>query len=314
MTDPRDTNSTPASDGLPTESADESSRPLVGDQPGGDDAREEAFFARSDAWDGAPIPDDYVDPEFADLNAAPGLLQAILILLVMGFTLLLAWQYRGELTYAVSSGDAMEVGDVSDFSSESLQRTADLPDNRYVSLEGVGVERAVSGAHEYRRLQGSYIYVQLNQSVDEEAALNFGEASELRGARQVIGGRGRLIAARLVPAQLRAVFDYYSQHYGVRFCDIKTPAQIVRYRESEREAAIFQFRDDQGRDPTEAELRQEIGPDCHQAFLLQLDRAPADFRIYIALYAGFAIVLIVSMLLLARWVRRIRETSGSSAS
>jgi hypothetical protein len=273
-----------------------------------DTRKEEAFFERGDSWDGRPVPDDYVDPEFADIESAPGLLQPILILLVLGFASFLAWQYRGELVYALSSDEPIALGDTSDDIGGDAFDGQPLPSNRYVSLQGIGVQRAVSGSREYQRLLGTHIYVQLEEPTGGDEQITFGEASQARGARKVIGGEGRLVPAAMLPRQLKAVFDYYSRQYGVRFCSLETPPEIVRYRESEKEAAILAFRDEHGRDPTQEELRERIGPECVDGHLFQLNRSPDDFRIYFGLYGAFAIVVIVSIMLLVRWVRRIRQS------
>lgn len=272
------------------------------------DDREEQFFARGDAWDGAPIPDDFVDPEFADLSAPPGLLQPILVLLVLGLVGFLAWQYRGELAYSVSSGEPIVVGDVSSATADggAFSQTR-LPENRYVTLEGLGVQRVVAGDREYRRLLGSHVYVQRASDGTEADDVTFGQDAQARGARQLIEASGRLVPAKLVPRQLRAVFDYYSRHYGVRFCGIPTPAEILRYKQSEREAAALAFRQEHGREPTPDELEGIAGPECVDGYLFQADRSPADFRVYLILYAGFAIVVIVSIVMLARWARRVRQ-------
>ena len=101
---------------------------------------------------GAPVPDDYVDPQLASLTRRPSVLQLILVLVVMAFGCFVAYTLRGDAAYYFSSSEPHELGAAEDL-SVTLESEPDylsrLGSNVYVRVTGIPQRRAVSGESQF---------------------------------------------------------------------------------------------------------------------------------------------------------------------
>ena len=277
----------------------------------GDETVEDAFFARSSAWEGTPLPDDYVDPELTSLPVAPNPLQPALLMLLAAFAAFLLTQYVADARYALSSSEAVRLGEAELLPDTAVRGRLALPDNRYVRLTGITERHLTVGTRGYAKLVGVPIYVEVDAEVLAPPSddITFGELVLGGSERHVVEQPGRLVSAAALPRRQRAIFAWYSRSFGEVYCDVPAEPAVQRHHDERRSLAEMQLELELGRAPTEAELTDRAGPPCTQVWLLQEGRRPADHRRHLAFVGLFVVIIAVSGWLLVRWIREYRAAN-----
>ncbi len=278
----------------------------------------EASFFETDDYDGRPLPADHVDAGFDEIELSVNYAQPLLILLVAAFAVFLAAEYYQRFLYFFTPSELIEIGDVEALRGDSEWSDGgviDLPTNRYVSLAGVSERLTSSGDTVVFKLLGTHIYVETEQerlqALAAPDAMTWGEFTDSGSARYYHDGPGRLVRFDKLPRSYTPILRYYSDTYGVRYCGVKASEPVNTMYRSREERARLAFFDEHGREATDAELREEIGPSCETAWLMHADKAPKSSLVFVIIYGIIASILLFSGWLLLRWGRRYALSRGS---
>ena len=264
--------------------------------------------------EGAPLPPDFVDPDFDQLDGESSWGHGILLLMVAAFAVLLATQYTLELKYFFSPREALELNAGAD---EALfvgpqwideAGLLDIPSNRYARVAGIPQRRSVAGDREFFALVGKEIYVERRVEDDRPRILRgtpIPVDRNLESARMMFEGEGRIVAFRDLPRRYERFIAFYSSAYRLDFCGFEPSEELRSYQFRVRRQAEADLREELGRDPTEAEVRERAGPaaHCQEGYLLIADEVPAEFWVYPVLYAAFAGIAAGALFFVVRRLR-----------
>lgn len=268
---------------------------------------EERFF---DLEPGAPVPDDYVDPELEMIVTPPSMLQPILLVLIILFAGYLLSEFWSEARYALSSDEPVVIGDV-----VRLQPGDDghyqLPDNRYATLSGITQRRAAVAGRGYAKLAGAPIIAEVSREAiaDAPTDITFGELVERGGDRYVVSEPGRLVAFSTLPRRYRSILRYLATGFEERYCGVDLAPDLDRAIRVSRQEAIASLQQTRDEPLTEAQITAELGPECKEAWLYQEGAEPQSFRRYVVYVAVFSAAILASLLGLVFWVRRFRRST-----
>lgn len=275
----------------------------------------ETVDPKAQAWfdAGAPVPDDYVDPELVELGDSEDRIGFTgVLLLVVAFALFVGAQYTSELAYVFTSGDPIDLNAGAEDELMVGPSFLDdgqlaIPSNRYVQTVGVLERRSASEERTFHKLVGNHIYVEQEIIDDRPRILQGTPLPEEPGAdsyRGTFEGTGRLIAFQDLPRRYERFVDFYSDSYQVAFCGYEPSAELALYFRRLRVDAEYRLTESLGRAPTDAEIEEELGgvTTCQQGYLLVAHRDPRSYAIFVLIYA--VIVLITggaAFLLYRRW-------------
>lgn len=264
---------------------------------------------------GAPVPDDFIDPELsAGDDGGAGLGQGIILLLVAAFALLLAVQYTLELRYfftprtpiALNEGADEDIFIGPEWEDESGNLA--IPSNRYAEVSAIPQRRSLSGDREFFALVGTELYVERRIEDDRPRVLQGTPRPVERGqesARAAYEGAGRVVSFRDLPRRYSRFIRYYSDSYRVHFCGFEPSEELRSYQFRMRRQAEDELLERLGRAPTEAEIRERTGAAgyCQEGYLLIDGEAPSDFWFYPLFYLAFLAIIAGAVFFVARKLR-----------
>ena len=270
----------------------------------------------SDSWfeGGAPVPEDFVDPDFEGLGSGATVTQGLILAMVVGLAALMALQYTRELGYFFTERAPIDLNAGADeqrfvgpsyYGDDGL---LELPSNRFVEVRGVPQRRSAAGTREFFALVGSQIYVERRVEDDRPRILRGTPRTIPRGmesARVEFEGRGRLIAFEKLPGRYDSFVDFYSRSYRIPFCGKDVSPELESYRNRVRRQAEVALRADLDRQPTEQENRERAGPaaGCQRGYLLIEGEDPRAFWFFPAVYFAFACIVLGAFYLVTRYLR-----------
>ena len=282
---------------------------------------EKRFFGgEGDLEPGAPLPDDYVDPELLSLDAETSFSQMLLVLLVAGLAAVLAWQYKADLAYVFSPNEPMELGHAEELQFDGAVMVGgnlELPNNRYVAVDGLAEWPVTAGNLSFYKLLGAHIYVQLNTRAEEvepepetRPALQWSEDS----FRPIHDEPGRLVPFRDLPQRYESMIDFYSNNYAVHYCGFEPSQEYRRFLNNQRGRVELILLDELGRQPSEEEIEERLGPlgTCQEAYLLVAGVSPSSYRYFIAVYAVLALILLGSLWLVGKRMLEARKRAAAA--
>lgn len=251
---------------------------------------------------GAPVPDDFVDPELENLDTGNPWAHGVILLMIAAFAVLLAFQYTLELRYFFGPREAIDLNEGADeplFIGDAWrddEGLLEIPSNRYARVNGIPERRSVSGEREFTSLVGSQLYVERTIEDDRPRILQntpMPVDRDLESARLLFEGEGRVISFRDLPRRYERFIEFYSNGYRLHFCGFEPSEELRSYQFRVRRQAEGDLRDELGREPTEQEVRERAGPAayCQEGYLLIAGEVPGDFWFYPALYVGFALIV-----------------------
>jgi len=273
---------------------------------------EREFFASLDG--GAPVPDDYVDPDLERLGGDPGHAQVIMLGMLAAFAIFLATQYLGELRYYFSPTEPIDLGEIDEISLRDdlfEEGMLTLPSNRYVSLVGITERRSHARKRIFYKLVGAHIYVQSDE-VDERPRILRHESLTVspteESYRAIHETPGRLIAFEDLPGRYQGVVRHYGDNYRTHFCGYEPSAEVRAYMLATRGRVEMTLLDELGRPPTPEELDDRLGPTnrCQHGYLVISGMAPRDYAYVLYIYAALGLVLIGCLVFMVRWFRASR--------
>lgn len=244
---------------------------------------------------GAPVPEDYVDPELVELGEAEDRIGFTgVLLLVVAFALFVGAQYTSELAYFFTPGDAIDLNEGSDDElmlgpGFVVDGQLAVPSNRFVSVVGVLERRSASEEHTFHKLVGNHVYVEQEIIDDRPRILQGTPLPEEPGADSYRGtyeGTGRIIAFEDLPRRYARFVEFYSDSYQVAFCGYEPSPELAQYFRRLRVDAEFRLTESLERTPTDEELADELGgaTDCQQGYLLIAHRDPRSYGIFVLIY------------------------------
>ncbi len=234
--------------------------------------------------------EEELDEELLDLASSRrqgSLLRPILFLVVIWFGVSIITGWQTQLSYFFSSSEPVEIGSVTEFAAKRAQDPnweADIPHNRYVSLEGVPSRRAQSKRYKFFKLVGDHVYVEVPRDVEDKSELEL-EFQDKEGDvdRTYFEGAGRALRLSKVPGQYEGLRTYYYQRYNTHFCGMTLP-------EREKRAA------------------EAAGEECVDAFLVEIEAEPRDHWWYLALSGIIGLFILLNIWWLFRWIRDFVRT------
>ncbi len=279
---------------------------------------EELFFGSNNLDPGAPIPDDYVDPALSELGKSGSLGQIVLLLLVSVFALLMLRQYIDEFLYVFSESEPIAIGMADELAQSDLYVDGQLalPSNRYVTVEGAEEHASTSDDTRFFKLIGAPVYVE--ESVAESGTrLVAGPHGVPRGEESLqpyYDGGGRLIAFSELPSRYTSLIEFYSENYGVFFCGYELSPDLERYLHNREGRVHLALLDELGREPTEAELEEELGgaTSCQEAYLVIADATPTNQRFFVVIFGILALIVVASGVRIARIASRLSKKASAS--
>ena len=240
-----------------------------------------------------------------EVERALAWLPLVLALALLGVTAWITSWVWPSLSYFRASSEALPLGVVDGWGDrEELWREGELvlPSGVYASFEGIGhlrtrVDgRGLGGGDEiqaFYKVIGAPVFVERREVPSERPPVPLGPADEMHDGHPWLAVNGRLMAFEDLPRRYRRVVAWYSRALRVPFCGHDTLDAIERVWSLERERFRRQFRLDQGRDPTPAEMRaQGVEPSCVRAYLLVADETPASMLPRLSLWALFAALVL----------------------
>jgi hypothetical protein len=269
---------------------------------------------------------DELDPELVELaerRSQGSILRPILmiVVLVMGTSIISDW--RNELAYFFSPSEPVAIGSVTEFPAQIArdpQWRPPLVDNRYVSMSGVPTRRSMGRKHQYFRLVGGEIYVEVPRDDYIANPLERELAGQPKGDtdRTYFEGQGRLIAFSSMSHRYGGLRSYYNERYNVHFCDDLSEARLDEMarlrRETIRQNLILEY--ESASDEERTRLGLEATPSaetierffnseplCVHAYLLQTGTRPIDHWWYVAVSALIALFMAYNVVNLFRWIR-----------
>lgn len=250
------------------------------------------FFSQNGGVDGAPVASDWIDEDFESLPRANSSTKTLLLVLLTLLAAYFAWSYRSETVYLGSESEVVALG-----SAEALQHNETyrrdnmwlLPENRYVSVSGMEARASATHDRRFFQLVGSSIIVEV--PLDDEGPRIFQgipTSGDIRQTptRSVHTLAGRLRSFETLPSRYESVAEYYATRLRRPLCGYEVPAELADYLNYQRGSIRLALLDEQGREPTEAEVEErfsEVGG-CINAFLLQDEVPPQHYRYLYALY------------------------------
>lgn len=271
---------------------------------------------------------DELDPELVELaerRSQGSILRPILMLAVIVFGASILSDWRVELEYFFSSSEPIEIGSVTEFpfqASRDPDWRPPLEDNRFVSMSGIPTRRSMGSKHQYFRLVGGEIYVEVprtdyiaNPIERELAGSQRGEAD-----RTYFEGQGRLIAFSSMSHRYGGLRSYYNQRYNVHFCDDLSSTQLDEMarqrRDAIRQGLMLEYESATAEEraalnlraqPTDDDIQQifDSEPLCVHAYLLQTDTRPMDHWWYVAVAALIGFFMLFNIVNLAKWGWRL---------
>ncbi len=264
----------------------------------------ELLSPADEAWfqTGAPVPDDFIDPDLSGEEGARSVGQGLILLLVAAFAMLLSAQYTLELRYFFTDRDPIVLNEGADESLFIAPQWRDeagnleVQSNRFVHVSGIPERRSVSGDREFYSLVGSQLYVERRVEDDRPRILQGTPRPVERGmesARVLFEGEGRVVSFRDLPRRYTRFIDFYSDGYRLHFCGFEPSEELRSYQFRVRRQATTALTETLGREPTEDEIREETGPlgYCQEGYLLLADERPGDFWFYPLFYLAFASII-----------------------
>lgn len=268
---------------------------------------------------GAPLPDDWVDEELAGgkpLFSMSLILMLTLLLTSVGMTSVL-WD---DLTYVLSSSTPIELGELTEWGERQEANDpvlADLPDNRLVSIAGIGHRRAEvesSSSSSDKPVTAYYKAIGAPMLIERSEAprpdLHTRQRERAEDYRPYLEGEGRLRRLEHLPRRYRSLSIYYSRELRTVFCGAPTDPAVIDYIERQRTDARRVLRSELGREPTEDEL-QTLGmapPECVYGSLVVLGSTPATMRsralLWVLLVTLTALMLVRQLVLRSRAAKR----------
>ncbi len=259
-------------------------------------ALEHEFFQREP---GAPLPADYVDPELQRLPVARRGSQAWLLWVVAALGVFLGVQYLPELRYFLSPGEPLELGLLEELQHDERyvqNGQIALPSNRLVALEGIPERRSVADETIFYKLVGAHIYVEdIGGNAAPRLLRNLGGMPdpEAESYRATFARPGRLVAFEDLSRRYRSVVSYYSESYGIEFCGYEPSADVRAFRNNVISRIRLTLRDELGRDPTDEELNERLGPHggCQRGYILMAGRLPSSYWWVPVAYVGLLLLV-----------------------
>lgn len=286
---------------------------MSGDDDGKRNPTEEAWFAQ-----GAPVPDDFVDPELAAVDSGAEWGQRAVLVMVAAFAVFLAVQYVAELRYWMSDRTPMELNEGAD---ESLwigpryvgeDGRLQIPSNRFAHVEGIPQRKSISADREYFNLIGSSLYVERVVEDDRPRILRGQPMSVPRGQesiRPLYDGAGRVVAFEDLPRRYQGLIQFYSDSYQVEFCGFEPSAELRSHQVRLERQAELALTESLGRAPTEEEVLERAGASvrCQHGYLLLDGQSPQSFNYVPLMYAVFVVSVLGSAFFLLRSRRDARK-------
>ncbi len=281
-------------------------------KPNENEQAEATFFD-----DGAPVGDDYVDPDLVNLPRRPAALELVLVGVIMVMLALYAYLFRVDFLYYFAEETPAEIGAVTDLTDaidENPDYLMQYGSNVYVSLSGIPTRASETDNLSFVQLVGAPIFVE-RPNADAEVDPRLRNVRPRVGpfhehnTRYVVEGSGRLLHYSDVRSS--SVFDYYSEGYGIWFCGQELSPELQQFRRMMREELTSDLRESLERAPTEEEIEErfEDAFGCQQGFLFQLDKKPADQLPYVVAYCLFGLMELFGLFYFVRWFRLSRAAS-----
>lgn len=265
---------------------------------------EAEFFGHND--------ETFIDDELVALAHGPNPLIPLILILLAAFAGFLIKQYWNDALYALAAQDPEVVGDVLEWQNTyptDEDGHLELPHNTYVQLRGVTQRRAVIGQRGYAKLAGVPVFAEVDPSVlneRSESARTYGQMLEFGGDRYVVESPGRLVRMDALPVRYQHIARYLSHVFEMNICGVDLEADLDRALNAERERKILDLSERLGHAPSKAEVLEQIGPSCEQAWLFQESLKPNDHRGFLIAWTIAWAVLAASIGFLAWWVQRYR--------
>lgn len=278
------------------------------------EAYEREFFARMGGDDGAPRPDDWVDPELEDLAPGVSLGRPALLLLVAVFSVFLGAQYTGELRYFFTPNEPVDLGHAEELRQQGAWHddtgALTLPSNRYVDIDGMIEARSGSAERIFYKLVGADVLVQTLDVDDRPRILRDEPIPVVRGTESLHpmhDEAGRLLALEDLPARYEAVVRWYSDGQRVHYCGYEPSPELTAYLNNRRGRVELALTDALGRRPTDDEISASLGDDgrCRRGYLLMAGQSPRDAWYYPVIYLVLTVIFLVSVGLLVRSMREV---------
>lgn len=281
------------------------------------DDLEHPFFLEGARGQGAPAPEDWIDPDFDDLDdpprAQPSMGVAAVLLAVGAFALWTATQYVAELRYFFTPSTPIELGLADDLHAASewwQDGQLVLPSNRHVRIEG-GVDRPSTSRDKiYFKLIGATVYVEMVDPEHRTHLLRNEERSTMQARNQYLDlheGTGRLVAFEDLPDRYAPVVEFYANATRTWFCGHRPSQTLTAWRNNQRGRVELALLDELGRAPTDAEIDQRLGPDagCQRGYLLIDGESPRGMWWILLTYLLLLGIVAGSGVFLVRWYRSL---------
>ena len=269
-----------------------------------------------DSWfeDGAPVDEDFVDPELLKLARRPSILELLLFLVIMVFGIFVAITLRFDLTYYFADSEPIEVGQVEDLAvhlAEDPDYLLSIGSNVYVHLEGIPSRRSETKNDQYAQLVGAPIFVQQTHELADvdplirEAQPAYGPHDD-RHTRYYINTNGRFRHFDDLGSRQSGLIEFYTRGYGIWFCGEELTPEQLQFQRNLREETISTLQEELGRDPEQSEIDEVMDQafHCQYGFLFEADKAPADYTWALITFIFLGVVELGCLFFVFRWIRR----------
>lgn len=269
-----------------------------------------------DSWfeEGAPVEEDFVDPELLKLARRPAVLELLLFLVIMVFGLFVGLTLRFDLAYFFADSEAIEIGQVEDYAvhlAEDPEYLLSFGSNVYVHLEGIPSRRSETKNQQYAQLVGAPIFVQqVHELADVDPLIRDAQPAygphDDRHTRFYINSNGRFRHFDDLGSRQSGLIDFYTRGYGIWFCGEELTHEQLQFSRTLQEETVSALQEELGRDPEQSEIDEAMDQafHCEHGFLFEADKAPADYLWALFTFIVLGIVELGCAFFVFRWIRR----------
>ena len=267
-------------------------------------------------WLSGPSEPGDVDPELAELTPSIHYHRPIIMIAVMAFAIYLLQRYTEEVAFFLAPAEPHVVGEVTDFplrAAEHPDWNLDIPHNRYVQVAGIPSRTSLSCKSRpptrYFKLVGAHVYIE--QPIEDLDAFECEQKTQRRTQYEIedtafFEGRGRAISMQQAGERYRAFRAFYEKTYGEPFCASLTPTAREQRLSLLRQVLRNKLKAQAGSDPTDAEVEAALSHEtiCHDAWLIQMDKAPRQLGSWMLPPVVLALIVLWDIVALLLWIRR----------